>query len=80
MDWSPYYPAYFASTGGAPEPMDIATSAADDLGGAIAFKKTGIIDIVDIGCGFGGLLVSLGPKFPNDVILGLLSPSTLSPV
>lgn len=70
MDWATYYPAYFATKGGAPEPMDIATSSADDLGGAIAFRKTGIVDVVDIGCGFGGLLVALGPRLPTSVILG----------
>lgn len=72
MDWSPYYPAYFARTRGLPEPIDITTDPNEDMGAeAVALKKTGIVDIVDIGCGFGGLLVELGPKFSNSVILGM---------
>ncbi|KAF8418019.1 hypothetical protein EV426DRAFT_345547 [Tirmania nivea] len=72
MDWSPYYPAYFARTGGLLEPIDITTDPDEDMGAeAVALTKTGIVDIVDIGCGFGGLLVELGPKLPNSVILGM---------
>jgi hypothetical protein len=28
------------------------------------------VEIADIGCGFGGLLFALGPKFPETLILG----------
>ena len=72
MDWSPYYPTYFARAGRLPEPIDITTDPDEDMGaGAVALRKTGIVDIVDIGCGFGGLLVELGPKLPSSVILGV---------
>ena len=72
MDWSPYYPTYFARARGLPEPIDIATDPNEDLRvEAVGFKDAGIVDIVDIGCGFGGLLVELGPKLPNSVILGM---------
>lgn len=72
MDWSPYYPTYFTRPRGLPEPIDITTDPGEDMGAeAVALKKTRIVDIVDIGCGFGGLLVELGPKLPNSVILGM---------
>ena len=29
------------------------------------------VEIADIGCGFGGLLVSLAPLFPDQLILGM---------
>jgi tRNA (guanine-N7-)-methyltransferase len=28
------------------------------------------VEIADIGCGFGGLLFALGPRFPETLILG----------
>lgn len=30
------------------------------------------IEVADIGCGFGGLLVALGPKLPDTLLLGIL--------
>lgn len=32
------------------------------------------VEIVDIGCGFGGLLVGLAPILPEKLILGEFSP------
>lgn len=29
-----------------------------------------MVEIADIGCGFGGLLVALAPKFPDTLLLG----------
>ena len=31
------------------------------------------VEIADIGCGFGGLLFALAPRFPETLILGMLS-------
>lgn len=28
------------------------------------------VDFVDIGCGYGGLLITLSPMFPENLILG----------
>jgi len=28
------------------------------------------VEIADIGCGFGGLLFALAPRYPNSLILG----------
>ncbi|CAI5759225.1 unnamed protein product [Candida verbasci] len=29
------------------------------------------VEIADIGCGYGGLMIQLGPEFPNSLILGM---------
>ncbi len=29
------------------------------------------VEVADIGCGFGGLLVALAPKLPNTLLLGM---------
>ena len=59
MDWNKYYPAFFLQN----DQMTRAT-----LGGHVSKEVT----VADIGCGFGGLLVALGPKLPHDLILGAL--------
>jgi hypothetical protein len=35
------------------------------------------VEIADIGCGFGGLLVALSPLFPNTLMLGLSCPDLI---
>ena len=34
------------------------------------------VEWADVGCGFGGLLMSLAPQFPDTLMLGLLSSLT----
>lgn len=34
-------------------------------------KDTDQVEFADIGCGYGGLLISLSPLFPNQLILGM---------
>ncbi|KAG6007482.1 tRNA (guanine-N(7)-)-methyltransferase (tRNA(m7G46)-methyltransferase) [Claviceps maximensis] len=57
MDWSSYYPAYVVDS-----------SSADSSSPAHLTKD---VEIVDIGCGFGGLLVALAPIYPETLMLGL---------
>jgi tRNA G46 methylase TrmB len=57
MDWSSHYPDYLdteETTLGSTRPRQL--------------RKD--VDIVDIGCGFGGLTVALAPKLPDSLILG----------
>lgn len=56
MDWSSYYPAYAteSSSEESTEPR----------------KLTKDVEVVDIGCGFGGLLVALAPLLPETLMLG----------
>jgi tRNA (guanine-N7-)-methyltransferase len=54
MDWTTHYPAFLES---AQQDGTVAT-------------MTKAVEIADIGCGFGGLLVALSPVFPETLILG----------
>ena len=69
MDWSPYYPHFLASNGtsdsskNGDESSEAAVAAAP---GKLASK----VEILDIGCGFGGLLMALSPLLPNTLMLG----------
>ncbi|KAF8468847.1 putative methyltransferase-domain-containing protein [Kalaharituber pfeilii] len=67
MDWSTYYPAFFAPLS---EPMEDVSTADRESESTQPIKKPKV-DVADIGCGFGGLLVSLGPKLPGSLVLGL---------
>lgn len=56
MDWSEHYPS-FASEAQADEPNTPRQLTKD-------------VEIVDIGCGFGGLLMALAPLLPESLMLG----------
>ncbi|OQO04951.1 hypothetical protein B0A48_07969 [Cryoendolithus antarcticus] len=64
MDWSPHYPS-FVDTESNVKPE------ADSLDAATTPTLDRQIAIADIGCGFGGLLFALAPKYPESLILGL---------
>ncbi|KAF3910221.1 hypothetical protein ABW21_db0203073 [Orbilia brochopaga] len=70
MDWSDYFPAYFSKKRKhdetIEEPEDQPTNETND--GTLDTKK---VEVADIGCGFGGLLISLAPTFPDTLILGM---------
>ncbi|BAE54893.1 methyltransferase-like protein 1 [Aspergillus flavus] len=58
MDWSSHYPAFVN-----PDPEQ------KNLAGARKLLKD--VEVVDIGCGFGGLLVGLAPLLPETLMLGM---------
>ncbi len=64
MDWSQYYPAFKAAE---------ATVTAPESGSSSSnhHRTTQDVEVADLGCGFGGLLIALGPKFPNTLFLGI---------
>ncbi|KAK6511907.1 tRNA (guanine-N(7)-)-methyltransferase (tRNA(m7G46)-methyltransferase) [Arthrobotrys musiformis] len=72
MDWSDYFPAYFSKkrklddTADSHEETVAETRTTSDV--QLDTKK---VEIADIGCGFGGLLISLAPTFPETLILGM---------
>lgn len=86
MDWSTYYPDFIkkdqtadmnASTENASTNEVILSSTlpeedADQAGSKTSKSLTQDIEIADIGCGFGGLLVALAPRFPRTLILGTI--------
>lgn len=60
MDWTTYFPAFVDPD-----------SSKVNLSGARKLLKD--VEIVDIGCGFGGLLVGLAPVLPDTLMLGMLA-------
>ena len=61
MDWASLYPAFSRTS---PTHLD---------NGRVGNRSSLIKDvsIVDIGCGFGGLLVALAPKLSDELMLGM---------
>lgn len=55
MDWSPYFPHF----------VEEASEK-----NAKPHRLRQDVEVVDIGCGFGGLLAALAPKLPDTLILG----------
>lgn len=71
MDWASLYPAYAVKQQGeekADESHDLTEQEQRSLK---AISKN--VEIADIGCGFGGLLFALAPRFPDTLILGASS-------
>ncbi|POS87891.1 hypothetical protein EPUL_000407 [Erysiphe pulchra] len=75
MDWSSYYPAFVSNFDTA---RDLATIQPEENSsnldilvqdGPRTLSKN--IEVADIGCGFGGLLVALAPLMPNTLLLGM---------
>jgi len=62
MDWHQYYPKYF--------PSDDELQKHDDPKDATV-SSLRQVEFADIGCGYGGLLVSLSPLFPDTLMLGM---------
>ncbi|CAG8235756.1 unnamed protein product [Penicillium salamii] len=58
MDWSSHYPAFVD-----PDPTKTTLSGAR--------KLTKDVEVVDIGCGFGGLMVGLAPLLPDTLMVGM---------
>ena len=58
MDWASHYPAFAQ------------TDVTAENGIRPLIKQ---VQVADVGCGFGGLLVALSPLLPDQLILGLLA-------
>lgn len=58
MDWSSHYPAFVDAD---PSKLNLAG----------ARKLTKDVEVVDIGCGFGGLLIGLAPLLPETLMVGM---------
>jgi tRNA (guanine-N7-)-methyltransferase len=68
MDWSIYYPAFVASQPSAQQDNDATTTSEEGIPSIPKLVKD--VEVADIGCGFGGLLVALAPKLPDKLLLG----------
>lgn len=85
MDWSQHYPSFFAPPSDPDHDVD-GTEA--EAGPSSSFstgelKPSGTsnqkqVEWADVGCGFGGLLMDLAPKFPDTLMLG--EPSFTHPI
>lgn len=63
MDWSPLYPDYVAQVPCSPNERAVGEIQPPA-------KLTRHVEVADVGCGFGGLLVALAPLMPGTLILG----------
>ena len=66
MDWSVHYPAFVTQ-----QTNSIGKSASTGVASHMTNSLVKEVTVADIGCGFGGLLVALAPKFPDDLLLGM---------
>jgi tRNA (guanine-N7-)-methyltransferase len=64
MDWSKHFPDFI-------DTQKQASASPTPTSPPVLTKQ---VEIADIGCGFGGLLVALSPLFPNTLMLGLSYP------
>ncbi|TVY76152.1 tRNA (guanine-N(7)-)-methyltransferase [Lachnellula suecica] len=77
MDWSPYYPDFAEPTQENEQPgsesnQQAATTTETSTGNTGDVRRlTKDVEVADIGCGFGGLLVALAPKLPDTLMLGM---------
>lgn len=64
MDWASHYPLVSNASS---SPSDDPSSASNKR----RKHEQPCVEFVDIGCGYGGLLVSLSPLFPDKLMLGM---------
>ncbi|CBZ49598.1 putative tRNA(guanine-N(7)-)-methyltransferase [Neospora caninum Liverpool] len=78
VDWSFHFPAFFPSEADACASRDLTLNTEQypvsypsrqppHLNGTVGPR----VEFLDVGCGFGGLLVSLAPKFPRTLMMGM---------
>jgi tRNA (guanine-N7-)-methyltransferase len=66
MDWSTYYPAFAVPQ----EPVSGNPSTDTNAPDNTIRHLVKDVEVADIGCGFGGLLVALAPMLPDSLLLG----------
>lgn len=62
MEWHHYFPSFFPSK----DELENHDDSQDQLGSSLRQ-----VEFADIGCGYGGLLVSLSPLLPETLMLGM---------
>jgi tRNA (guanine-N7-)-methyltransferase len=74
MSWSTHYPAFASqlATTTIERPLSDSTMVSSSTALAtIERHPANFVSVSDIGCGFGGLLVGLGPLFPDKLMIGM---------
>ena len=77
MDWASLYPSYAVEDKNQSKPTLKSHDNDEEEKGTSVKALTQNVEIADIGCGFGGLIFALAPKFPDKLILGALLCHTL---
>jgi tRNA (guanine-N7-)-methyltransferase len=70
MDWSSYFPAFVADSDPTVTPQLFGVNPINATSPRPK-KLAKEVEVVDIGCGFGGLLVALAPALPYTLLLGM---------
>lgn len=78
MDWSKMYPAFVAEGQEDAEEKETITDHDGQVVKAMTAAKrlTRDVEVADIGCGFGGLLMALAPTMPETLCLGAYGSSS----
>ncbi|KAL0469949.1 putative methyltransferase domain-containing protein [Neurospora intermedia] len=73
MDWASLYPHYAVEEPIAQrtETTESEETTGQELSAPAIRKLTKQVEVADIGCGFGGLLIALAPVLPETLVLGL---------
>src|SRR5688500_15506732 len=71
MDWSSLYPHYVVDEPQGQKSPALEAATGQELAPVQPTRLTQDVEVADIGCGFGGLLVALAPTMPETLILGL---------
>ena len=69
MNWSIYYPKFVEHR----EAEAVLSSGESEPGDSPVGVLKKSVEVADIGCGFGGLLVALAPMLPDILLLGMMS-------
>ncbi|RYP03617.1 hypothetical protein DL764_004996 [Monosporascus ibericus] len=70
MDWSALFPSFVADTEAARSAPETEDATETVIKPSIK-KLVKDIEVVDVGCGFGGLLVALAPTLPDTLLVGM---------
>lgn len=70
MDWTTYFPAFVSDVDPMTEPPALEPTPANAID-VLPKKLNKEVEVVDIGCGFGGLLVELAPVLPDTLLVGM---------
>ncbi len=71
MDWSSLYPDYVIEEESTDQGKVMSETGEEQERQLVKPKRLSkAVEVADIGCGFGGLLVALAPTMPDTLILG----------
>jgi tRNA G46 methylase TrmB len=75
MDWSGLFPAFVQPKASG---QDSGSGLEAPVPTVVPRRLVKDVEVADIGCGFGGLLMALSPIMPETLILGIVTPTLQS--